>query len=620
MANTFDLKQMSKSTRHRHQVEYDVERVAALQNVAVQIIDIGVNHPSTTKLIMKSQGLAEGHFIPLMHSLSHNDFVDELNFERNRVADEGLLELGKILITNRSIKDINLNYNDYRDSGARELALGLKDNPIVRTLQLRCAPSVEQRRSRQAKAPVGILGPGCASLAGVLAMPTCMIVLLDLSFNQIMCQGAMALGKGLKKNSVLKTLLLAGNDIADLGARALGDLITDNFTLEKLDVSYNTYSDAAMWAVCNAVVFRYDHNDLTLKLLLEENYKMSDKGYSECTALLKDMFARQVQDVREREEREAEVRAERETRLRIQAEERAIREAARKRAAYLASFSRWKREKIKRKGRMKEITTGATKTGTLEWAQNQYNETVQTWDSWVERDAKRNVTQAEWDREQGSRRERILKGLALPDVTWETFKAPKTQKPLRASPRHLGSSQSGRLRSLKNTADLGGTSSPPEERALEPASVTMDSQQLLDVTTERAAAAVDLPADDCTDSAPTATESIGVAEPAPVVTGEPDPPRGGGKKGRKKGAPPRRRGCEHGVYCTIEGCFRAHPDGRDIDRTRAAAEAMELAEERRIQVLYKIQYEEMMAKSNANEITIVGDCCAAEMEIKIANL
>lgn len=65
---------------------------------------------------------------------------------------------------------------------------------------------------------------------------------LDLSWNHLRGQGAVAIARGLAWNCCLHTLLLAWNGFGDDGACAVARALEENKTLQEIDLSYNRIS------------------------------------------------------------------------------------------------------------------------------------------------------------------------------------------------------------------------------------------------------------------------------------------------------------------------------------------------------------------------------------------
>ncbi|XP_073716449.1 NACHT, LRR and PYD domains-containing protein 3-like isoform X4 [Misgurnus anguillicaudatus] len=138
------------------------------------------------------------------------------------------------VLTSKSscLRELNLIYNDIRDSGVKLLSDGLKNpNCKLEKLKLKCC---------------GVTDEGCAALASALRSNTHLRD-LDLSDNeQIRDSGVKLICDGLKNpNCKLEKLKLCSCDVTDEGCAALASALKSNPShLRDLDLSDNNLSDS----------------------------------------------------------------------------------------------------------------------------------------------------------------------------------------------------------------------------------------------------------------------------------------------------------------------------------------------------------------------------------------
>ena len=90
---------------------------------------------------------------------------------------------------------------------------------------------------------------------------------LDLSWNSIRLESAIAIAVALEKNTTLKTLLLGYNSFGDMPSQVLGRTLKTNTGLTVLDLEYNSITPKAATVLANAISF----NGTLLKLNINGN-------------------------------------------------------------------------------------------------------------------------------------------------------------------------------------------------------------------------------------------------------------------------------------------------------------------------------------------------------------
>jgi hypothetical protein len=143
-----------------------------------------------------------------------------------------------------------------RHSGfGRELSTMLKENTTVSSLGLTLSdPTLTGVVSMLAKIPgrmralhlshATLPEVVCGSVASMLALKSCSLTALDLTYAYAQDAGAAALARSLRANGSLISLTLAHNAIAQAGTRALAEALRSNATLTQLSLHANHLTDA----------------------------------------------------------------------------------------------------------------------------------------------------------------------------------------------------------------------------------------------------------------------------------------------------------------------------------------------------------------------------------------
>ena len=180
--------------------------------------------------------------------LSHND-MDEAAEMFRAYLDTPSCTLQKLCLVNSDIDDWE----------CAKLMKALEKNKSLRHLELahNLIGSAEM---------LNVVNPdlvtGGEAIADMLQMNKT-LEYLDVSWNTIRKDSAVALGEALRYNKALKTLILAQNAFTDLASQQLGDSLALNDTLTHLDLSYNAVPAKAAMVLANAFkTFTITHLEL----------------------------------------------------------------------------------------------------------------------------------------------------------------------------------------------------------------------------------------------------------------------------------------------------------------------------------------------------------------------
>ncbi len=162
----------------------------------------------------------------LRDALERNSTLTELLLVRSGLGPKGGINLAAGLFINSSLKIVDLVGNDIMADGGQAIGEALKTNKTLQELNLRWNRI------------------GCGGDRGILSMANSLrdnvgLRKLDMSVNELYCEGAIAFGKALGFNQSLVDLSLERNEIGLSGALALAEALKLNTNLERLVLSGN---------------------------------------------------------------------------------------------------------------------------------------------------------------------------------------------------------------------------------------------------------------------------------------------------------------------------------------------------------------------------------------------
>lgn len=150
-----------------------------------------------------------------------NTTLQEINFSKNRISDEGVFMLSSSLEENTTLTSLDLSDNNITYKGVSALGDILFDPDMRNTNALQNLILSKNRISDK----------GAIELASILEK-NISITLLDISYNNIGYEGASALAQMIVENTTLKELHLEDNDLTANGRKAIRDALQHNETIE----------------------------------------------------------------------------------------------------------------------------------------------------------------------------------------------------------------------------------------------------------------------------------------------------------------------------------------------------------------------------------------------------
>jgi Ran GTPase-activating protein (RanGAP) involved in mRNA processing and transport len=265
-------------------------RLPRQEGYSLETPEILLNGPVWQKMLKKNHSLKtlslEHNFISLegfeclARGLSCNTSVETLDLAATEMEDSSVIAIVDGLRTNKTLKYLNLSYNDALSRSGRDAIEQLLGYNILRELILNSASigasisssGVSDNRSLEKLHLGGTFldneGPEtfralCESLRGnttlrylivsgnlrldgvcatALKLDTMSLESLELDYNDVTSCGITALTEGLQGPCTLKELSLVHCQLGDAGLLKLGEALTTNDALEVLDVRVNHFT------------------------------------------------------------------------------------------------------------------------------------------------------------------------------------------------------------------------------------------------------------------------------------------------------------------------------------------------------------------------------------------
>jgi hypothetical protein len=242
-------------------------------------------------IFLAHYGLGDTRLQPLVRVIDSLPGIKTLDLADNRLTDLTLLPLTAKLASIRNLTHLDLSFNkidesskSLRDYLVREdctLKLLLLDGADVDDGECRAlASAVTKNRSLRtlslAKNFIGkaellnVLHPELITggeALGVMLKENKTLTKLDLSWNSIRLDSAIALAESLESNDSLKVLNLGYNSFGDMPSQILAKALKTNKSLQELDLESNSLNPKAATVLANAISF----NETLLKLNISGN-------------------------------------------------------------------------------------------------------------------------------------------------------------------------------------------------------------------------------------------------------------------------------------------------------------------------------------------------------------
>uniref|UniRef100_A0A8C4SFF1 NLR family CARD domain containing 3 n=1 Tax=Erpetoichthys calabaricus TaxID=27687 RepID=A0A8C4SFF1_ERPCA len=177
--------------------------------------------------------------------------IQKLSLAENAISSKGAKALGRSLMVNRSLTDLDLRSNHIGPKGVKSLAEAVKINQGLVSLNLQN----------------NYIGEEGAKAAAEVLQSNRKLTSLHLQKNSIGAEGVKRIAEALKTNRSLKDLMLSGNQLGDKGTVALAKALKENNSVANLDLQSNSISNKGVSALTEAL----RHNTCLVDLNLREN-------------------------------------------------------------------------------------------------------------------------------------------------------------------------------------------------------------------------------------------------------------------------------------------------------------------------------------------------------------
>eukprot|EP01038_Epipyxis_sp_PR26KG_P006849 gene6849-9376_t len=230
-------------------------------------------------ICLGSRGLGDDRVLPLIKIIDQLPAIKTVDLADNRLTDLSLVLLTNKLSNMKYLTYLDLSYNkidkaaytiddflqqdycilrtlllngaDIDDDECNQLARAISNNKSIKTLGL-------AKNLIGSNELLNVLNPdlvtGGEALGAMLRVNNT-LTSLDLSWNSIRLESAVALALSLEVNSTLKTLLLAYNSLGDRPCQILGRTLKVNKSLTELDIESNSITPKAATVLANAISF-----------------------------------------------------------------------------------------------------------------------------------------------------------------------------------------------------------------------------------------------------------------------------------------------------------------------------------------------------------------------------
>ena len=216
---------------------------------------------SQTKLNFQECGLGDDYAAAVSVAISHNPYLEALNFKNNRLRESGSLRIIETLRMGR-VKEVNLSENQIGVKGVEAIAVLIRENQYLEKLGLEKAVQKKQTLSTIIEA----------------VKTSKSLIELNLARNNISTGEFYSL---LTTNTTLKRLDLHWNTIGGETAVGLFNGLSENIYLEELDLSWNSLGSGGSGEICRAICRCFGENERIKHMDLSYNYL----SYEECLEL-----------------------------------------------------------------------------------------------------------------------------------------------------------------------------------------------------------------------------------------------------------------------------------------------------------------------------------------------
>lgn len=227
------------------------------------IIDVIAELPALHSINLSDNRLTDMTLMPLASKLPLMETLTFLDLSFNKIDECSQTIMDYLRSSSCKLRSLILNGADVDDQECVNLASAISQNKSLKTLSL--------SRNLIGKAELlNVLHPDLVTggeALGQMLRTNNTLTKLDISWNSIRLDSAVALSKSLEVNQTLRVLLLGYNSFGDMPSQYLGKALKVNKSLTELDLESNSINPKAATVLANAISF----NETLLKLNINGN-------------------------------------------------------------------------------------------------------------------------------------------------------------------------------------------------------------------------------------------------------------------------------------------------------------------------------------------------------------
>jgi Ran GTPase-activating protein (RanGAP) involved in mRNA processing and transport len=227
------------------------------------IIDVIDELPALHSINLSDNRLTDVTLMPLASKLPLMETLTYLDLSFNKIDECSHTIMDYLRSESCKLRSLILNGADVDDQECVNLASAISQNKSLKTLSL--------SRNLIGKAELlNVLHPDLVTggeALGQMLRANNTLTKLDLSWNSIRLDSAIALSKSLEVNQTIRVLLLGYNSFGDMPSQYLGKALKINKSLTELDLESNSINPKAATVLANAISF----NETLLKLNINGN-------------------------------------------------------------------------------------------------------------------------------------------------------------------------------------------------------------------------------------------------------------------------------------------------------------------------------------------------------------
>jgi len=232
-------------------ISYSLENNTTLQDLSLynnNITDVGavaigkaIHKNFTLKKLNISVNKISANGAVAIFSNATN-YLCELFLSHNKITDEGILPIARGIEVCRALRVLDISQNYISKSEMLLFCDSLKSNMSILTLTISLPENNDVIYINAEDSVCNVankaMGDSGAQIVSALLHNNTNVVKLDISRNQIMEDGIIAIGDCLKNNTMLQEVDMSFNNINVEGAKIIAGVIQANVALQTLDISY----------------------------------------------------------------------------------------------------------------------------------------------------------------------------------------------------------------------------------------------------------------------------------------------------------------------------------------------------------------------------------------------